>query len=187
MATMLDCKNIQTQLSEYVDGTLDGDTAWKINLHLASCAVCARAAEELGQTVRLLQNLPMLEPSANFEAMLASRLADKVLVPSRPRWNERVADTLRGWAAPRFRPAWASGAAFALLVPLALVVSRNTSVAPVTPQTTPTPVAVIRSHTPANEAAGETMDEIWRDHNAYASSEPLGEGAGLIAASGNTL
>src|SRR6476646_6265157 len=106
MATMLDCKKVQPLLSEYVDGALPSDTAWDVKLHVASCAVCARVADELAATAKLLQSLPTLEPSANFEAALAKRLADKVLTPKRPSLGQRIAAALGGWwSRPILRPA----------------------------------------------------------------------------------
>src|SRR3712207_8600803 len=52
---------IWPRLSEYVDGALPADRAWAVRMHLASCAVCARVAEELGTTARLLRELPRQE------------------------------------------------------------------------------------------------------------------------------
>ncbi len=72
MASMLDCKKIQGQLSEYVDGALTADAAWSVKLHLASCAVCTRAAEELSATVSLLRSLPRQETSDAPEAAKAA-------------------------------------------------------------------------------------------------------------------
>src|SRR6476646_5558327 len=104
MATMLDCKKVQPLLSEYVDGVLPPDTGWDVKLHVASCAVCARVADELTATAKLLQSLPALEPSANFEAALAKRLADQVLTPARPTLGQRLTDALSGlWSRPILR------------------------------------------------------------------------------------
>src|SRR6187455_1334329 len=97
MATMLDCKKIQPLLSEYVDGALSDAMAWNVKMHVSSCAVCAQVADELRATANLLSALPALEPSANFEAMLAKRLANQVLTPHRPTFAERLRSGLSEW------------------------------------------------------------------------------------------
>ena len=122
MATILDCKAVQPQISEYIDGAMDNaDAAWAIKLHLSSCAVCTQVAEDLTQTTRLLQALPGLDTSANFEAALARRLADQVLQPRRP----SILDGVREWwsGLPSYRTAFASAAALAAVVPAGLVLA----------------------------------------------------------------
>jgi len=171
MATMLDCKKVQPLLSEYVDGVLAPDTAWDVKLHVASCAVCARVADELAATATLLQSLPTLEPSANLEAALAKRLADKVLTPKRPSLGQRVADALGGWwSRPMLRPALASGVALAALLPAAFFFAHQGRGIVATPSPN-APVA----------ADATTVDQLWREHTAYASAEPLGDPAGLLS------
>jgi anti-sigma factor RsiW len=174
MATILDCKKIQPLLSEYVDGTLPLDTAWEVKLHVASCGVCDRVAAELAATAALLQSLPTYEPSADFEAALAKRLADQVLTPKRPALGRRILEASSAWwSRPFVRPALASGVALAALVPTALFLTHrgggNTRLV-ASPAATP--------------AVGEssTMDQLWREHTAYASSQPLGDPAGLLSA-----
>jgi hypothetical protein len=173
MATMLDCKKVQPLLSEYVDGTLAPNTAWDVKLHVASCAVCARIADELAATATLLQSLPTLEPSANFEAALAKRLADKVLTPKRPSLGQRIADALGGWwSRPALRPALASGVALAALLPAAFFfVHQGHGRGAVATPSSNAPVA----------ADATTVDQLWREHTAYASAEPLGDPAGLLS------
>lgn len=188
MATMLDCKKIQPQLSEYVDGALPADTAWDIKMHLASCAVCSQVAGELSTTARLLNTLPSLEPSLDFEAKLAARLADRVLQPRRPSLWDRLSEGVRGWwAQPLARPALASGVALAALLPVVVVlnqgdggdIARTNAAAPVAPVARTTPAAKAADRSP------NSLDQIWREHNAYASSEPLGDGAGLLPSAAN--
>jgi anti-sigma factor RsiW len=174
MATILDCRKVQPLLSEYVDGTLQADTAWEVKLHVASCAVCARVADELAATATLLQSLPALEPSKDFAAALARRLADQVLTPKRPSSLRRLTETLVGWwSRPVLRPALASGAALAALVPAALFLTYRAA-GGIQPAARPSPAAPTASE-------GGVVEQLWKEHAAYASAEPLGDPAGLLS------
>jgi anti-sigma factor RsiW len=183
MATMLDCKKIQPLLSEYVDGTLPDQSAWDVKMHVTSCAVCSQVARELTATANLLSSLPTLEPSANFEAMLAKRLADQVLSPRKPTFTERLRNGLtEWWARPLVRPAVATGVVFATLLPVAVLMTQtgpSTTIAAVM-SPSPTPTQVANQNT--DNSAG-TMDELYSDHLSYTTSEPLGASAGYLAAS----
>ena len=177
MATMLDCKKIQPLLSEYIDGALDGDAGWNIKLHLSSCAVCSTVTDELRATANLLQTLPTREPSANFEAMLAKRLADQVLTPRHSSWSERMSERLREWwQTPRVRPFATSAVALAAIVPMALFVALRPQTTIVDRQNETNP-AVSMTATTADEA---TVNQLWREHITYASTEPLGGGGGML-------
>lgn len=163
MESIRDCKKIQSRLSEYVDGALSGDETWQARTHLATCAVCARVADDLAATARLLQTLPAPGPSERFEAKLAQRLADQALRP-RPTFLARLAD---GWSRPRVRSATlTSGLALAALLPLTVVALRASR-----PQTAP---AVL--------AETETMDQLWKEHATFASSEPLSDPSNVLLA-----
>lgn len=168
MASILDCRRIQPRLSEYVDGVLSPDETWEVEKHVAACAVCARVADDFAATTRLLGSLPSAEPSADFAARLALRLADQSLAPRpltlwgrlRNAWEDR----------PRpVRAAAASGVALACLVPVFAVVVVRTR-----PQTPPV-VAV---------AEPSSLEDIVRVHVRAASAEPLGESSGVLLASG---
>jgi hypothetical protein len=176
MASMLDCKNVQPRLSEYIDGAVSGDEAWNIKLHVSSCAVCERVAEELSTTANLLRALPTLEPSAGFEAALAQRLADRALQPKRPSVWARLGEW---WSVPRVRPAFTTSVALAAVAPLVLMVTRNVS----TPVATSTGIArSAATPSPQPPAGDSTLDELWREHTTYAASEPLADPVGMFQA-----
>jgi len=181
MATMLDCKKIQPLLSEYIDGALPDEAAWSVKMHVSSCAVCAEVADELRATANLLSSLPSLEPSANFEAMLAKRLANQVLTPHKPTFTERLRGSLSGWwSRPLMGPAVATGVALAVLLPVAIIMNRPNNPVPATAVVmtpSPTPGQVQK---PSSD--NTAMDQLWRDHLRYASTEPLGDSAGLLTA-----
>jgi anti-sigma factor RsiW len=168
---MLDCKKIQPQLSEYVDGVVDQETAWSLKLHLSSCAVCSRIESELRATASLLRSLPEAGPSLDFDAKLAKRLADQVLQPRRV----SLLDRMRDWwyEAPYARPAVTSGLAVAAIVPAAFFAFGGQTAV------TRTSVSVgATSITTANAASGDvTLEQVWAEH---ASSDPLGDNSGLL-------
>lgn len=175
---MLDCKKVQPQLSEFVDGALDGDAAWSIKLHLATCAVCAKVEEELRGTADLLRSLPEIGPSASFEAKLAARLADQVLQPRRP----SLADRLRDWwyDAPYARPAVTTSAlALVALIPLVFFTINRAPVGDAPLVGAPRGSTAV-AKAPANTT---TLEQVWAEHT---SSDPFGDDSSLLLTSAPT-
>lgn len=157
---MNDCKNIRPRLSEYVDGALPADLAWTVRMHLASCAVCARIAEDFSAMARLLGELPRRETSAGFEAALARRLADQMLPPHRAWWPLSGA---------RLRPAAAFAGALAALVPAVFLATRHS------PERA-------RPETAAAVSEQQFVEQCLDEHAAYASAEPLNDSAAVLLA-----
>ena len=102
------CETIRPLLSEFQDDGLEAGTSWQIQTHLAECEDCARISRGLSSVCRLLHALPTRQPSANFEASLAQRLALTRRPQAKPTWQDRLRQAFR---APRFRPALALCAA----------------------------------------------------------------------------
>lgn len=185
MATIRDCTRIQPLLSEYVDGTLTDQVSWDVKMHITSCAVCAKIADDFTATSRLLGDLPQRELSANFEAMLTKRLADESLRP-RPLnpWTRLTNALSDAWQNTTRRSVMATGVAVAMLVPLtAFMMNRQftqTGATQIAAVSSPTPIAKIPagSETPSLDA-----NKAWDSHLSYAASEPLGDPAGLLATS----
>jgi anti-sigma factor RsiW len=168
MASILDCKNIQAGLSEYIDGVLTVEQAEATQAHLRSCAVCTKVADELTQTTRLLAFLPRPEPSLDFEQKLAARLAGQALRPKPITLGEKLS---AWWSRPRVRPTVASGLAVACLVPVVVFLPRAVR---------PTVVA-----TPAVEAVAENaeVDQAMQEHLSAKAGEVFGDSSGLLLAS----
>ncbi|MBC7806131.1 MAG: zf-HC2 domain-containing protein [Akkermansiaceae bacterium] len=179
MATMNDCKQIQPLLAEYADGELIGETTRQVETHVQSCAVCQSIADDFAATARLVSSLPTPKgPSANFEAMLARRIADECLAPKplspldklRVWWDEKTAPSAAGY---RFAPALAG--AFVVLVALfpagyLLTRSDNVTVTRVLPLSSP--------DTAANLVASDpTLTELWDEHTSFSSAQLLGDPA----------
>ncbi len=61
-------QHIRTEdLSAYIDGVLGDDERSAIAVHLEACAECRNELAELRATVRLLNQLPQLEPRRSFQ------------------------------------------------------------------------------------------------------------------------
>jgi hypothetical protein len=74
----MNCKEIQTKLIDWLDGSLDAVTAAEIGEHVASCEECSREAKELKELLMTMQNSPMEVPPPvlreSFDTMLQSEL-----------------------------------------------------------------------------------------------------------------
>ncbi len=186
MATMNDCKQIQPQLAEYVDGELSEERAGQVKTHVRSCAVCQSIADDFASTARLVSSLPVPKgPSASFEAMLARRIADECLAPKplspldklRLWWDEKSMPSASG-----FRAAPAFAGAFAVLVallPAGYLLTR--------PDSAKVPTDLFASASPdaaANLVASDPMlTELWNEHTAFSSAQPLGDPATALVGS----
>ena len=87
------CQEIQELLSAYIDGMLEPSVQNTVERHLEHCPVCRREAEDLKKIVVLVQDLPLLDPPAEFRQGLRARLEDikglnidAAQRPARGRW-----------------------------------------------------------------------------------------------------
>ncbi|GAK54566.1 hypothetical protein U14_05853 [Candidatus Moduliflexus flocculans] len=60
------CKDVQKKLLDYSEGTLEPKTSLRVEMHLRTCAQCAEELKAFEDTVRLLQRMPIKEPSEEF-------------------------------------------------------------------------------------------------------------------------
>jgi hypothetical protein len=80
------CERTRELAAELALGIADGEQRAQALRHLAECAECRRAVEELsGVTDELLLLAPEREPPAGFESRVLARLA-----PARPRRSRRL-------------------------------------------------------------------------------------------------
>jgi hypothetical protein len=114
----MECKKITELLSGYIDGELSGAQAESVEAHLAGCADCRRAHEEMSRLVGLMRDMDTIDEPADLIQNVRGRLA------SPPTLWER----LRGWfSIPAVRiPAAATVLAAILLVVLYVPGSRDT-------------------------------------------------------------
>ncbi len=71
---MLSCNDCLARHSDYLDDRLDRETADQVRAHLQSCARCARRDRVLRQGLRLLAELPPIEPAPDFTYRLQQRI-----------------------------------------------------------------------------------------------------------------
>jgi len=70
------CQEIQELLSAYIDGMLEPSVQNTVERHLEHCPACRQEAQDLKIIVGLVQELPLLEPPAEFRQRLRARLED---------------------------------------------------------------------------------------------------------------
>ena len=152
------CETVRPLLSEFQDDQLDAATAWQVQTHLTNCEDCARVSHDLGSVSRMLYALPNRQPSANFEASLAQRLALTRRPQVKPTWRDRLRQVFPG---PRLRPALAFGVAMTAAVAVLLV--------PTAPPPDAGPLAAVRTVDPAFVA------DCVAQHRRDATGEPLAD------------
>jgi Putative zinc-finger len=74
----MNCKEIQAKLIDWLDGSLDADTAAIIAEHVTACEECSREAMELKELLATMKDSPLEVPPAvlreSFDTMLQSEL-----------------------------------------------------------------------------------------------------------------
>lgn len=74
----MNCKEIQTKLLDWLDGSLDAATAAAIAEHVETCAECSREAKELKELLDTMKDSPSEMPPAvlreSFDTMLQAEL-----------------------------------------------------------------------------------------------------------------
>lgn len=71
----MSCARMETRLLGYIDGRLKESEQRDVEKHLADCAVCAVRVNEFRSVNSLLDELPVIEPSAAFDVRLQARIA----------------------------------------------------------------------------------------------------------------
>jgi hypothetical protein len=72
----MNCDEIQTRLSEYVEKSLDVISAKGIELHLLSCSRCRVEAESLAECMQQVASLPMVDPPLGFIQRVMAHVRD---------------------------------------------------------------------------------------------------------------
>jgi len=70
----LDCSEVLTNLSAYLDGQLDDDESRAVETHLAQCEECTAELDELWEVNMALGELEMEEPPRRLWNMVLARL-----------------------------------------------------------------------------------------------------------------
>jgi anti-sigma factor RsiW len=93
----MNCARMESRILPYLDGRLKEDERAEAEKHLAACAVCRLRVNEFRSLSGLLDELPKIEPSADFDLRMQARIAAE---PPRQSWW--------AWLAPSPRVAFAA-------------------------------------------------------------------------------
>ena len=98
----MSCSKMENRILGYVDGRLKEGERLEMEKHLAACAACSVRVNEFRAVSGLLDELPVIEPSAAFDVRVRARVAAE---PAKQSW----------WAAFLPAPRVALAAAMLLL------------------------------------------------------------------------
>ena|SRR5437016_3009643 len=93
----MSCSRMEKKIMGYVDGRLKEGERLDMEKHLSTCAVCQLRVNEFRAVHVLLDELPMIEPSAAFDVRMQARVAAE---PAKQSWW--------AWFAPSPRVAFAA-------------------------------------------------------------------------------
>ncbi|HEX8836720.1 MAG TPA: zf-HC2 domain-containing protein [Candidatus Acidoferrum sp.] len=71
----MSCSRMENKILGYVDGRLKESERLEVEKHLAACAACRLRVNEFRAVSGLLDELPMIEPSAAFDLRIHARVA----------------------------------------------------------------------------------------------------------------
>jgi len=71
----MSCEKIESRMLSYIDGRLKESERAEMEKHLASCAPCALRVEEFRGVSGLLDELPIIEPSPEFDTRVHALVA----------------------------------------------------------------------------------------------------------------
>jgi cytoskeletal protein RodZ len=78
----MNCRQVQKQLSEYFDQSLDSGNMKSVERHLSSCALCRAEAESLLLCIQNVAKLPTVEPPPGFAEQVMSHVRSLEIKPS---------------------------------------------------------------------------------------------------------
>jgi anti-sigma factor RsiW len=93
----MSCGRMEKKIMGYVDGRLKEGERLETEKHLSTCAACRLRVNEFRAVNVLLDELPMIEPSAAFDVRMQARVAAE---PAKQSWW--------AWFAPSPRVAFAA-------------------------------------------------------------------------------
>jgi anti-sigma factor RsiW len=93
----MNCSRMEKKIMGYVDGRLKEGERLEMEKHLSTCAACQLRVNEFRAVNVLLDELPMIEPSAAFDVRVHARVAAE---PAKENWW--------AWFAPSPRVAFAA-------------------------------------------------------------------------------
>jgi hypothetical protein len=83
------CGKVRELFSSHLEGAIDGRQSAEFEEHLAGCGECRAAYERVNATVMMLEEMPDVEPPADFHATVMARVQEaRRAAPQRVRWWE---------------------------------------------------------------------------------------------------
>lgn len=142
----MSCERMESRILGYVDGRLKASERAEVEKHLADCAPCRLRVQEFSAVSGLLDELPLIEPSPEFDTRVHA------LVAAEP------APKASWWAWLNVSPRIAFAASFLLLLALWIGHRSETAVTPL----------------PANDDQAMLQDlPVLEDHDVLQNFEPL--------------
>jgi len=71
----MSCERMESRILGYVDGRLKESERLEVEKHLAGCAPCSLRVHEFSAVSGLLDDLPLIEPSPEFDTRVYARVA----------------------------------------------------------------------------------------------------------------
>ena len=142
----MSCERMENKILGYVDGRLKEGERLEMEKHLSTCAACQLRVNEFRAVNVLLDELPMIEPSAAFDIRVHARVAAE---PAKQSW----------WAWFMSAPRVAFAAAMLLLATVWIGYETNPNLPFANPQ----------------EADMQMMQDmpVLEDHDVISNFEPL--------------
>ena len=79
----MSCSRMENKILGYVDGRLKEGERLEMEKHLSTCSACQLRVNEFRSVHALLDELPMIEPSAAFDVRVRARVAAE---PAKQSW-----------------------------------------------------------------------------------------------------
>jgi len=105
------CADLEVLLCDYVDGTLQGESAATVREHLARCAACRELVEDASRAVAFLRRLEPVEPPGE----LLTRLLFEVSAQPPVARRLGLRGLLGAWLEPVLQPRLAMGMAMTIV------------------------------------------------------------------------
>ena len=109
----MNCADVEILLADFVDGTLHGDAARTLEIHLAGCPACAELARDSAQAVAFIGRAAVVEaPPELVTRILFELTAGQGRAVIRPSLARRL---FGRWLEPVLQPRFAMGMAMTVL------------------------------------------------------------------------
>src|SRR5579883_1629403 len=79
----MSCERMESRILGYVDGRLKASERLEVEKHIANCAPCRLRVQEFSAVSGLLDELPVIEPSSEFDTRVHALVAVVACIPPR--------------------------------------------------------------------------------------------------------